>query len=341
MINWQIKIDREIDRQKWGEFVSSHSDGNIFQTPGIHDFFAEVKNFKPLALACLAEDGSIAGILLGVVEREHSGLLGKLSSRAIVWGGPLVGKDAKGEEAANLLLRAFVEKVRKEAIYVEFRNFFDLKQSAAIFEGNGFRFREHLNFRVKTDDGEAVQKRLSSSRKRQIKKSFAAGIKIAEAENIVQVEAFYAILSDLYKNKVHKPLPDWSFFRNFYMHGKGLGVYLLVRFEEKIIGGIVCPIFDNKVIYEWFVCGRDQEYHEQYPSVMATWAAIEYAQKNGLKCFDFMGAGSPDQDYGVREFKARFGGELVNHGRFTRINNRALYAIGVLGMRVLKLLKKI
>lgn len=340
-MNCQIKINQEIDRQGWDDFVSRHPEGNIFQTPEMYDFFLTVKNYKPIALACISEDGNIMGILSGVIEKEHRGILGKLSSRAIVWGGPLLPDEAGEQEAFNLLLHTFVEKIKKETIYIEFRNLFDMKKNEKIFAENGFHFGEHLNFRVKTDDGEAVQKRLSSSRKRQIKKSVASGVKIAEAENIGQVEEFYGILADLYKNKVHKPLPDWSFFCNFFKERKRLGVYLLVRFKDKTIGGILCPLFNSKTLYEWYICGLDTEYPEQYPSVMATWVAIEYAQKNGLKCFDFMGAGSPDRDYGVREFKARFGGEQVNFGRFTRINNKALFELGKKGLKVLKLLKKI
>nr|HPN23204.1 peptidoglycan bridge formation glycyltransferase FemA/FemB family protein [Tenuifilaceae bacterium] len=78
---------------------------------------------------------------------------------------------------------------------------------------------------------------------------------------------------------------------------------------------------------------------EQYPSVMATWAAIEYAYLNKIHFFDFMGAGQPDENYGVREFKARFGGNEVNYGRFINILNPFLYNLGKIGLNILKLLK--
>ena len=97
----------------------------------------------------------------------------------------------------------------------------------------------------------------------------------------------------------------------------------------------------NKVIYEWYVCGLDQDYKNIYPSVLATWAAIEYGLKNNLETFDFMGVGVPDKDYGVREFKSKFGGELVNFGRFGRINNHFIYTITEIGFNVLALLRKI
>jgi len=49
-----------------------------------------------------------------------------------------------------------------------------------------------------------------------------------------------------------------------------------------------------------------------------------------------MGAGKPDEGYGVRDFKAKFGGELVEHGRFIHINQPVLYTIGKQAVKFLK-----
>jgi lipid II:glycine glycyltransferase (peptidoglycan interpeptide bridge formation enzyme) len=112
-----------------------------------------------------------------------------------------------------------------------------------------------------------------------------------------------------------------------------------VKFKNKIIGGIVCPILKNQSIYEFYICGLDAEFKDQSPSVMATYAAIQYGFKNNLKRFDFMGAGKPDEDYGVRDFKAKFGGELVEHGRFIKINRPLLFKIGKAGLKILQKIK--
>ena len=169
------------------------------------------------------------------------------------------------------------------------------------------------------------------------------GAEIIAPENENQVAEFYEILHYLYKYKVKKPLPAYAFFRNFYLQSeKGrLGVIRLVKYNGRIIGGILSPVFNNKVIYEWYVCGLDQEFKNVYPSVLATWAAIDYAIQNNIEMFDFMGVGVPDRDYGVRDFKSKFGGELVNYGSFGRVNNKFLYAITEIGFNVLALLKKI
>jgi len=98
----------------------------------------------------------------------------------------------------------------------------------------------------------------------------------------------------------------------------------------------MCVALDKKILYEWFVCGLDGEYKKIFPSTLATWAAIQFATENGFEYFDMMGAGKPDEDYGVREFKARFGGKLVEYGRFEIILHKFLYKIGVIAIKFLK-----
>lgn len=98
-------------------------------------------------------------------------------------------------------------------------------------------------------------------------------------------------------------------------------------------------VLSEKCIYEWFVCGEDRQYKNVYPSICATWGGIEYAAQNGIPLFDFMGAGKPDIEYGVRDFKAEFGGTLVEHGRFCYVANPMLFFIGRLGVKLLKHLK--
>jgi lipid II:glycine glycyltransferase (peptidoglycan interpeptide bridge formation enzyme) len=49
-----------------------------------------------------------------------------------------------------------------------------------------------------------------------------------------------------------------------------------------------------------------------------------------------MGAGKPDESYGVRDFKAKFGGQLVEHGRFQIVLSPLLYEIGKMGVKMMK-----
>ncbi len=47
----------------------------------------------------------------------------------------------------------------------------------------------------------------------------------------------------------------------------------------------MCPIFEGRAIYEFYIAGKDQEFKDQYPSVIATYAAMDYGIKNNLTYF--------------------------------------------------------
>ena len=95
-------------------------------------------------------------------------------------------------------------------------------------------------------------------------------------------------------------------------------------------------VTDGKCVYEWFECGMNAEYKEQYPSVMATWAGMNYAHAHGCARYDMMGAGDPGKAYGVRDFKSEFGGAMVEHGRYLCVLKPVLYNLGAIGVKILR-----
>jgi len=325
-----------IDEKEWCRFVRQHPEGNFFQTPQFYRYIAKLPGFQPVVIAALAEKGSIQGILVGMIQSETGFLKSKFSSRLIVRGGPLTIQS--NPEITEQLLGLLIEKYGRRCIYFEFRNLHPLHDRKDYFLKNRFIFNEYLDVIIDTEKFRQSVQKLSSGKKRQIKKSLENKASIIESATIEQVRKFYEILKDLYKRKVKKPLPGWVFFEEFFNQPE-LGRFFLIEYSGEIVGGIMCPIYDNKIIYEWYIAGEDGPHKGIYPSVLATWAPIDYAVKNGLRQFDFLGAGKPNEDYGVREFKTSFGGDLVNFGRFTRINNRLLYFIGKTGMALLKKFK--
>ena len=161
------------------------------------------------------------------------------------------------------------------------------------------------------------------------------GAKIIYTPTIDQVRAFYTILQDLYQTKVKTPLWSWEFFERLY-YIENNAKYILVELDGKIVGGTVCVCLPGKAVYEWYACGLDNCRDDIRPLSVAIWGEMQYAAENGYPLFDFMGAGKPDEPYGVRDFKAEFGGELVEHGRFLCIRKPLLYKIGTFGVKWLK-----
>lgn len=317
----------------WNKLVTGSTFGNIFQSPEWSEFLKGTKSIVPLT--SFSEDEKVMkAIMMGMLQKE-TGLKSAFSSRIIINGGPVFDfSESNAEKNLEDVLNKFINEHASKAIYSEIRCLNDYSNFKHVFEKCGWIYKPHLNFRINCSSESIVRKNISESKLRQINKSIKTGAEIALAANSHEVSELYEILSQLYRTKIKTPLPEKSFFLGLF-HSK-LAVFPLIKFKGKIIGGIVCPVFGNKVIYEWYVCGEDGKYPGIYPSVLATWGGIEYALKNKIEYFDFMGAGKPGDDYGVREFKARFGGEQVEYGRYIYIAKPKLYSIGKLGVKILK-----
>lgn len=326
----------EISYKIWKKFVNSHPYGNFFQDPDTFYFFQDLKGYKPVVLA-LEENEKILGLIIGIMFQENT-IKGIFSRRTIVWGGPLIVQ--KNESCFDLLFSSFDRLISNRNIYVEFRNIFSLGDFKDMFYKHGFSYNPHLNIRVATYSEENILKHLNKGKLRQIKSSLKNGANVIQPFNIEQIEEFYIILKNLYKHKIRKPLPSYNFFASFYLK-RDLGRYFLIEYKGKIIGGIMCPVYNGKIIYEWYVAGQDKKIQGIYPSVLATWAAIKYASENNMEYFDFMGAGHPGKDYGVRNFKMQFGGEMVEYGRFIKIYKPLLFILGKIGMKLSRMINQI
>ena len=322
-----IRTYSEIDKQDWRLLAETSPLSTWFQTDEAYRFYQSVSDMCAFVYGVMEED-KLVGVIVGYITQEKCKLKQYFTARAIVVGGPLLDENIS-ESALTMLLQT-VKKQQGEAIYIETRNLHDYSRWKTVFKANGFAYQPHLNIQVACN----AMHTMSEQRQRQVKKAIKNGAEICEASSEQEIRDWYQILRQLYRQKVRTPLWSEAFFLQFYRHG--VGKYLLVKYEGKVIGGMMCPIFAGKAIYEWYVCGLDEVYREQYPSVMATYAAIEYAKQNDIPMFDFMGAGVPDQPYGVRDFKMEFGGEMVEYGRYLCVRKPLLYKIGKWGMKILK-----
>jgi len=87
----------------------------------------------------------------------------------------------------------------------------------------------------------------------------------------------------------------------------------MAQVEDVCIGVAIRLLYKN-VIYAWYA-GAIRDYASYKANDLLNWHVLEWGAQNGFKCFDFGGAGKPDEDYGPQRFKAKFGGRLVNYGR--------------------------
>jgi len=340
----KVLSGNNIDKVEWSALVKASATGTWFQTPEAYEFFASMPElFKPFAIGIcnlkfetINAQSTLRAVCVGYVTVEKSAFKQFLTRRAIIIGGPALADNCTEAEVTELMC-AVRKELKGEAIYVETRNFNDYSKWKGAFAKAGFEYVPHLNFHVDTSSVEVVEANLGKSRKRDVRTTIREGVSVIEHPTDEQVCEYYKVLDNLYRTKVKTPLFPLSFF--LALNRRKDGRLLLTEYKGKIIGGTVCVEQANKCVYEWFVCGEDGVYPHVYPSSYATYAGIKYAAEHGCARFDMMGAGKPDEAYGVRDFKARFGGVEVEHGRFLCVTKPVLYRIGVLGVKLLKKLK--
>lgn len=329
----QLLTYPDIDPQQWQALVETSAVATWFQTQEAYEFYAAVSNeLAPFALG-IEENGNLVGVIVGYITQEKNPIKQFLTCRSIIIGGPLLDEHISGDALSALLVAA--KQVTKGAIYVETRNFNDYSSWKGIFEQCSFQYHPHLNFHVDTTKPwETIENNIGKHRRKYIRLSYRDGVEVELEPTLQQVKEYYAVLQDLYRTKVKMPLQPWSFFERLY-HLPSCK-YLLVLYNNQVVGGSICMILKNHGVYEWYACGKDGMYRNIHPSSVTKYIGMKYASDNGYKVFDMMGAGKPNEAYGVRDFKAEFGGKLVEHGRFLFVQKPLLYWIGKIGVKLLK-----
>ena len=313
-----------IDRQQWSELVRTSETGTWFQSPEAYDFFASLPELMEPFVYGVERAGKLCAVCVGYVTKEPNPIKQFFTRRAIIIGGVVVAANCAKEDIV-ILLNYVRKELKPKSIYIETRNFNDYSPWKEAFEAAGFVYKPHLNFHV-----DPATNNLSDNRKRQLKKSDAV---VSEGVSELEIREWYEVLSELYRTKVKTPLWPIDFFLEAYR--QGIAKFLLVKHEGRIIGGSMV-VADERTVYEWFECGLNAECKDQYPSVMATWGGIQLAHQSGCTRYDMMGAGEPGVPYGVRDFKAEFGGQMVEHGRFLYVCKPMLYRLGVCVVKILK-----
>ncbi len=320
-----------IDRRQWAALIDRSPVSSIFQSQELFDFIVATGLYGVKVIG-VEEGGVLKGVAVCLIQAEKKGLKKRLTSRAILNGGPLLDENIS-DEALSMLLKATVKELKRRCVYIETRNFNDYSRWRPVFEACGFCYKPHNNFHIDTTSYEIVDGNMGKSRRRDIKYTLREGAVAVEATTSAEVDAFYDILQTLYREKVKRPLFPVEFFHQImrlpFAH------LVLVKYLDEVVGGSLCLELKGRTMYEWFVCGRDHEWRNVHPSELATYEAIQLAVSHGCKCFDMMGAGEPGKAYGVRDFKAHFGGVLVEHGRFLYKCHPLIYKAGELVIKAI------
>lgn len=330
-----MKVVRRLDERLWQEFVDSHPSGNVFHTPEIFQAFSRTRRHHPTLWAVTGNDKRVLALLLPVQITLLNGLLRHLTSRAVVYGSVLCAPETEGQEALAMLLRTYKRERKGVSLFTELRNPYNLSNVQPILQDNGFIYEDHLNFLIDIGlPADKVWKNIQRSVRKKIRKALKKNqVKIEEAHQHSQVATCYAIFRETYAN-TGVPLADRSLFEAALdiLYPKGMVKFLLGRIENTYVAASAALLYKD-VIYGWYR-GFNRAYSSYLPNDLMVWHILKWGSENGYRVFDFGGAGKPDEDYGPRKFKAKFGGDLVNYGRNVCVHSPRLLRLSRWGYQL-------
>jgi serine/alanine adding enzyme len=333
--NAEIINNESLGTSKIESFLINEKSNVVFQSLKIFNVFRKVKNYEPFFVIIENKQNKLQGILLAVIQKEHSGFLGTFSSRSIILGGPIILN--KNPVVLDLLLKKYNETIKRKVIYSQFRNLREFSSlEKEVFKKRGFIYEAHYDIiHELTRSVEEQWMCLHKGRRKNIRRAERMEVKFREIQNNSEFEKVYALVKDTYQ-RVKLPLPDKSLFIESYKNltnSSVLKVFVAVYNDEIIATRMV--LCYNALIYDWYA-GTSDKHLDKYPNDFLPWKVMEWGSLNGYKTFDFGGAGKPGVPYGVRDHKLKFGGELVEHGRFEKIHCPILFQLGKIALKLYK-----
>jgi serine/alanine adding enzyme len=323
----ELQVTRQLNEPAWRDFVASQPGTNIFHTPEMAEVFARARGHRVSTWGVVDPAGVLQALLLPVevtlgdrVPRLARGVARAFTGRGIVYGGTACAGGAAGRGALGELLATY-RRHPAHVLFTEVRHVCDAPDARAALRAAGFTPERHLNFLIRLDRSEAdLWAALSRTARQRVRSGEHKGVEVEAVEGPPcggdgdRTGEGYRLLETVYR-RARVPLADRSLFdaAMSVLGPRGMCRLVVARLGGEVIGARFVLLHRGRMI-DWYA-GSDRSFAGFSPNEVLVWHVLRWGKQQGFDLFDFGGAGRPDEHYGPREFKAKFGGELVDLGR--------------------------
>jgi lipid II:glycine glycyltransferase (peptidoglycan interpeptide bridge formation enzyme) len=316
-----MNLVSNIDEHIWREFVDHHPQGTVFHTPEMFRVFARTSGYFPELWAIVDEHHRPMAFMVSVKITQVPGL-SQFTSRSIVHGSILCAPGSEGRNALDALLKTYKQAVKHDVLLTELRNLSDASDLATVLSENGFAREGHLNYLIDLDRPanqvfQSIGKRTRKKIRRGLGKEHICTTAVTDRSDL---DRWYAILNKTYRH-ARVPLADSTLFEAVFdlLCPKNMARFFLARVDGVPVASSLELLYRDRV-YGWYG-GIDRQYGRYHANELMHWHILEWSMNHGYRIYDFGGAGRPGEAYGPRDFKAKFGGELVDFGRHSYIHS--------------------
>lgn len=308
-------VVNSLPEEIWRDFVDRHPDGNIFHTPEMFRVAVESEWGKPEFWAAI-NAGRVLALFLPIRVSLHNGRLRYFTTRSVAFGSVLCAPGPEGLDALRLLLQAYKKNGGTDTLFTELRNISKMDAYQPILAEQGFVFEDHLNYIIDLEaTPDVVFQRIGKRTRKNIRNGLNRGrVEIREVTEKTELFSCYELLRKTYQ-AARVPLASPALFEAAF---EFLYPQKMICFSLASVAGspaaVSIELLYKGVAYGWYG-GMDRCFGAYNPNDLLMWYVLKSAAESGFVHYDFGGAGRPDEQYGVRDFKAKFGGRLVNYGR--------------------------
>lgn len=326
---YRLVSNDNVSLDQWWEFTDSNQLASVFHTPYFHQIFEGMANYKPFVIFAIDGEDKIVGMLNGFIQQMVPILPSCMSSRGVVMQSPLfVNKDV-----LQSLISGYNRQFGHKVLYTEIRSHTSMSEYSSIMMNHKYKHEEHLNILVDlTQSEEVLWRQVHQKRRNEIRKAKKNGLEFRKLDNYELLSA-YNILKEVY-TRARLPLMGVDFFYRCanYSNSKCKLVMYGTFYNNELIGTMFTLQY-KKTIYDYYA-GSYAAYYHMNPNDLIPWEVFLDGKLNGFEVFDFGGAGNPKTPYGVRNYKMKFGGILVNYGRYKYTRYNLLYELFELSLKL-------
>ena len=321
-----MEIAREVSESSWMDFVYECPGFNLFQSPAFYHVLERTRGYRPHVLTS-SKDGTIQAVLVSVLVSYLHIKFNRFVTSALILGGPL------GEPAFfPALLEAHDSIASRGAVLSQIRNVHP-PESRETITNSGYVWTDQLDYVIDLrKDEEDLLRAMSKSRRK--------NLSIADESDLhaVQLSArdkdeIYAVLRQTY-SRAGIPLADRSLFDSALDALPRSGdLWAVGARHVNDLCALRLVLRWKDWLFDWYAGSTDVG-RRLHADEWLLWRILRDGIKEGCHTFIFGGAGEPDKPYGPREFKRRFGGEMVNPGRFEKVYHPVMLRGAEFGYRV-------
>jgi serine/alanine adding enzyme len=324
--DYAMTIVEFLNRDRWRKFVWDHPNGSIFHTPEMFEVYSRTKDHEPLLLAALDGTGEIIALLVSVKIQTLPGVLGMVSSRSVFYAEPICSAGPAGAAALRQVIREHDRRMRNRVLFTEIRPLCQQELDLPVLQACGYKHAPYLNYLSDLQRSpEEMLLHMTTSGRRNVRKGLRQGLTVCDVTSAGGLEEIYPLLQETFA-RARVPLAPKGLFLN------ALNILLpldAIRMftaclDERSLAGSIILCHRDKVFYWYAGMTRMKSI---YAMEVLVFEMLRWGNAHEYKTFDYGGAGWADEPYGVRDFKAKFGGKLVDYGRYRKVYSPLKFAV--------------